>query len=89
MKSYLNEPRIFLEFNIYIGSSFKVIVIMIIILLALQASKETLADVYNNITLANAQHVANITLVNVQNTATGVGNTISAGVDTTITISTY
>jgi len=52
----------------------------------LQASKETLADVYNNITLANAQHVANITLVNVQNTATGVGNTISAGVDTTITI---
>ena len=52
-----------------------------------QASKETIADVYNNITLANAQHVANITLVNIHNTATGVGNTISDGVGATITIS--
>jgi hypothetical protein len=45
-----------------------------------QASKETLADVYSNITLANALSVANITLINVHNTATGVGNTISDGV---------
>ena len=52
-----------------------------------QASKETIADVYNDITLANALHVANITIINVHNTTLGVGNTISDGVDATITIS--
>ena len=43
--------------------------------------------IYNNMTMANAQLLTNWTLVNAGNAATGAADTISDGIDTTITIS--
>ena len=57
------------------------------LLIPFQASKETLSDIYNDITLENAQIAAHSTLVNAQNAAAAAQDTITQGVDTTITIS--
>ena len=63
-----------------------------------QASKETIASIYNNMTLANAQTIVNDGIDSISNGIdsgidtisggidTGI-DTISGGIDTTITIS--
>ena len=54
-----------------------------------QVSKENIANIYNTITLENAQHVAQGALDNVQNVASVAHDTINTGIDNTITISMF
>ena len=62
---------------------------MYIFIFEFQVSKENIANIYNTITLENAQHVAQGAIDNVQNAASVAQDTINTGIDNTITISMF
>ena len=61
----------------------------VIVFFEFQVSKENIANIYNTITLENAQHVAQGAIDNVQNAASVAQDTINTGIDNTITISMF